>query len=372
MQAFSESTTVFGSFSGVSGAKSVGRGTGRGARHGRAGRRGSGFTLIELLVVIAIIALLIGILLPALGRARLSARKVTAGSDVRQIMVGMNSFADGNDGYYPGVDRPAGDFATAYTDATEIDDWNTSGNGAGRHVPARFLLLLQGDYITGETLRSPMEPGDTLPDHDLGGATLATSRGSGGTLPAPVWIDYRKGGWIRNNQRYDYTIQTAFYSYAALDLFNQDIPVNFVPLLRAWSNESGAKTPILADRLVFWTAKAEAAEDAATTSEQRDAARQSLWSSPSKLGWEGNIGFGDAHVEFSDTSVVPYTVYSERFSEGNNNANNNNNAGQPIDRSGDDIFSINSGYGNRTADAGMVVGWGSQTFRFASSRNQSR
>jgi prepilin-type N-terminal cleavage/methylation domain-containing protein/prepilin-type processing-associated H-X9-DG protein len=60
-----------------------------------------GFTLIELLVVIAIIALLIGILLPALGRARAVGRQVVCLSNQRQIGAGLLMYADSWDGFIP-------------------------------------------------------------------------------------------------------------------------------------------------------------------------------------------------------------------------------------------------------------------------------
>lgn len=59
------------------------------------------FTLIELLVVIAIVAILMGILMPAVGRARLQAKITTVNAELRNIGLALEAYALDNEGRYP-------------------------------------------------------------------------------------------------------------------------------------------------------------------------------------------------------------------------------------------------------------------------------
>jgi prepilin-type N-terminal cleavage/methylation domain-containing protein len=131
------------------------------------------FTLVELLVVVAIIALLISILLPALGKAREIAKGVVCMSNLHQVGISLNYYTmDFNQAYPP------------YNKFTVVDYGPVVTAGRGW-----TNILIQKEYIITPTGKRNYAGDDFLNSCEITNSSVLMCP----TLPTPEDLEYNRG-----------------------------------------------------------------------------------------------------------------------------------------------------------------------------------
>ncbi|MCA9305926.1 MAG: prepilin-type N-terminal cleavage/methylation domain-containing protein [Phycisphaerales bacterium] len=267
-------------------------------------RSSSGFTLVELLVVIAIIALLIGILLPALSRARRNALQVKDMANVRGVMQGFITWANDNDQNYP---LPS--LIDLNNDCENSGPASTSKNRTG----AIMSLMIFAKILTPEMMVAPSEPGLIRIKEDY-----QYIDPSAANIPQKATYDPKFYGSVKDLNAINAvpgggTITVANNSYAHIPPVGQR--------RSQWTFNVSSSTAVLGNRGPVYQ---QTATPPAGMSWDLDTGAVGQGSDSIRVHgtgtrWAGNIAFGDNHAEFF-TNVDPESVtFIDRQTSGPNN-----------------------------------------------------